>query len=180
MLDSAIQMVAMLLLLFGIINMSTAVYAYNWVCYAARVGTRYAAVHGSTSSSPVSSSNYSALTSTITGIATGLTGTVTVTPTWSPNNTPGSTVKVQVQYLFTFVMPIISPSPITMSSTSQMVIDCSRWSDRLKRAGYAYGLRPAPRLSPACPSPPLKSTIKSIWLLRTSAAQACHPLLTTL
>ncbi len=109
---------------FAIINMGTAVYAYNWVSYSAREATRYASVHGSTSSSPVSPQSYSALTSVVTNIATGLTGTVTVTPTWSgDSNVPGNTVTVQVQYKFTFVMPFIKLSPITMSSTSQMVID---------------------------------------------------------
>jgi Flp pilus assembly protein TadG len=117
-------MTAFLMLMFAIMNMATAVYAYNWVSYSAREATRYASVHGSTSSSPVGPSSYSALTSVVTNIENGLTGTVTVTPTWSSNsNVPGNTVNVKVQYKFSFMMPFMSLSPITMSSTSQMVID---------------------------------------------------------
>lgn len=123
-LETAMSMTAFLMLVLAIINMGSAVYAYNWVSYSAREATRYASVHGSTSSSPVGPSSYSALTSVVTGIAQGLTGTVSVTPTWSSNsNVPGNTVKVKVQYQFTFVMPFINPPPIAMSSTSQMVID---------------------------------------------------------
>jgi len=118
------SMTAFLMLMFAIMNMATAVYAYNWVSYAAREATRYASVHGSTSSSPVSPASYTNLTNVVTNIANGLTGTVSVTPTWSGNsNVPGHTVRVQVQYQFSFVMPFVSLSPITMSSTSQMVID---------------------------------------------------------
>ena len=118
------SMTVFLMLMFAIMNLATAVYAYNWVSYSAREATRYASVHGSTSSSPVGPSSYSALTSVVTGIAKGLTGTVAVTPTWpNGNNVPGNTVKVKVQYTFSFVMPFMSLSPITMSSTSQMVID---------------------------------------------------------
>lgn len=117
------QVIALLSLIFGIVNLSWAVYAYNWVSYAAREATRYAAVHGSTSPSPISSSNYTALTNVVTNIAQGLSGPLTVSPTWTPDNEPGSTVKVKVQYTFSFVMPFINPSPLTMSSTSQMVID---------------------------------------------------------
>ncbi len=117
-------MTAFLLLTLGIINLASAVYAYNWVSYSARVATRYASVHGSTSSSPVGPSSYTALTSTVTSIAQGLKGTVTVTPTWSNNsNVPGNTVNVRVQYQFSFVLPFLKPAPITLSSTSQMVID---------------------------------------------------------
>jgi Flp pilus assembly protein TadG len=118
------SMTAFLMLTLAIINMGSAIYAYNWVAYSAREATRYASVHGSTSSSPVGPSSYSALTSVVTNIANGLTGTVSVTPTWSSNsNVPGNTVNVKVQYQFSFVMPFMTLSPITLSSTSQMVID---------------------------------------------------------
>jgi len=120
--ETAMGIVALLAFLFGILNMGAAIYAYNWVSFAAREGTRYAAVHGSTSPSPISSSGYSALTNLITGEAQGLTGTLTVTPTWPTDNKPGSVVKVQVQYHFSFAMPFVTLSPITLSSTSQMVI----------------------------------------------------------
>jgi hypothetical protein len=66
---------------------------------------------------------------------------VSVTPTWpvqtsSPTicsaavngvggpfpNYPGCTVQVQVQYTFNYIFPIISTSPLTLTSTSEMII----------------------------------------------------------
>jgi Flp pilus assembly protein TadG len=37
-------------------------------------------------------------------------------------NYPGCTVQVQVQYTFTLIFPLISTAPITLSSTSDMII----------------------------------------------------------
>jgi Flp pilus assembly protein TadG len=51
-----------------------------------------------------------------TAIGTGV-GALPATP-----NYPGCTVQVQVQYTFTLIFPLISTAPITLSSTSDMII----------------------------------------------------------
>jgi Flp pilus assembly protein TadG len=48
-------------------------------------------------------------------------GAVNGVPKW-PNNNPGCTVEVQVQYAYNFILPLVHTAPITMSSTSEMVI----------------------------------------------------------
>jgi len=50
-------------------------------------------------------------------VCTKVVGTQPATP-----NAPGCTVQVQVTYSFSFVFPLISSSPISMSSTSDMII----------------------------------------------------------
>jgi hypothetical protein len=98
-LESAVMISVLLLMMFGVVGFGTALYTYHFV------------------------SN--------TGI--GLDPTkVTTTTTWvaPPNNlavcttqpkSPGCVVKVQVQYSFQFLFPLL-PSGFTMQSTSQMVI----------------------------------------------------------
>lgn len=75
------------------------------------------------------------------GINTSSTGCggsacLTTTPTWNPAgsngppscsttghaNDPGCTVEVQVSYTFDFLFPLVHISPVTLSSTSEMVI----------------------------------------------------------
>ena len=43
-----------LTLFFGIINLALALYCYDFVCYGAQQAVRYATVHGSTATQPVS------------------------------------------------------------------------------------------------------------------------------
>jgi Flp pilus assembly protein TadG len=65
--------------------------------------------------------------------STGNSACLTTTPTWpvqttSPTscsttvNGPGCTVQVQVSYSFNFLFPLVHISPVTLSSTSEMVI----------------------------------------------------------
>jgi len=48
--EFAVSMVVILTLLFGIIDVGRALYAYDWVSNAARLGTRFAMVRGSSCS----------------------------------------------------------------------------------------------------------------------------------
>ena len=121
--ELALGLVGLLMLMFVITDLARAVYAYNFVSYSAREATRYAAVHGSTSSSAVSSVNQAPLMSVVTNEANGLDSTaLTITPTWTPDNKPGSVVKVQVQYNFKPVSLFLHSTTFSLSSTSQMVI----------------------------------------------------------
>lgn len=110
----------LLVLIFALINFSLALYAYNFVSYAAREGTRFAAVHGSSNPSPADTTD---ITNLITTEAYGLNAqNLKVTTTWSPDNQPGSTVAVQVQYTFNFMMPFVKLAPVNLTSNSQMMI----------------------------------------------------------
>ncbi len=94
-------------------------FAYNFVSYAAHDATRYAAVRGSSSTSPVSSTD---VTSYVKAEAIALDpAAFKVDTTWSPDNKVGSTVTVKVRYNFDSILPYI-PSRIAVQSTSQMVI----------------------------------------------------------
>ena len=112
--------VVFFLLLFAIMNFSLAVYAYNQVSYAAREGTRYAAVRGATAPTPAGSDDVAQF---VKSESAGLNaGNMIVNTTWSPDNNPGSFVKVDVQYTFNFVMPFVTLPQLSLESTSQLVI----------------------------------------------------------
>ena len=109
-----------LLVLFGIIQLSRAVYSYNLVSYAARDATRYAIVHGSDSITPATSA---AVKNFVLNESNGVDASqFTVATTWTPNNSPSSTVKVVVTYNFALSIPFFGSVTLPLSSTSQMVI----------------------------------------------------------
>jgi Flp pilus assembly protein TadG len=140
-LESAVMISVLLLMMFGVVGFGTALYTYHFVSNTAREATRWASVRGSTcplnlpslpDGCPAADTDVNAYVQNLsTGI--GLDPTkVTTTTTWvaPPNNlavcttqpnSPGCVVKVQVQYSFQFLFPLL-PSGFTMQSTSQMVI----------------------------------------------------------
>ena len=135
-------------MLFGIVYFSMMLYTYHYISEAAREGSRYAIVRGSTCHA-----NTPGLTNCGT---TGITNTqlqtyvqdlgypgidaanrMTVNTTWytpsaslsSPTvcttgtcNAPGNIVKVQVIYAFPLSIPFWSKKTLNLTSTSQMVI----------------------------------------------------------
>lgn len=145
--ETALSIALLLTLLIGIIEACLMVYTYHFISNAAREGTRYAIVRGSTwSQSPwnatgtcpaytdsgciASSQNIQDYVKSLVfpGISAG---SLTVTPNWynAPGgtanaafNAAGDVVQVQVQYNFPVAIPFIPKSALTMSSTSQMVI----------------------------------------------------------
>jgi Flp pilus assembly protein TadG len=120
MIEFSIIAVSALMLIFGMMNCAIAVYDYNFVSFAAREATRYAAVHGSSSASAASTTDISNF---VIAQSKGLNGTkLTVSTSWSPDNSPGSTVRVQVSYPFTVTIPFMNRNSLIFSSTSQLVI----------------------------------------------------------
>lgn len=114
-----IAALAAVLFTIGIVFGGVAIYSYNFVSQAARDATRYAAVNGSKSLNPVTSSDVQTF---VRNEATGLnTNNITVSTTWNPDNNPGSTVEVLVKYTFQPFYPI-SGTTLTMASQSEMVI----------------------------------------------------------
>jgi Flp pilus assembly protein TadG len=112
-------------MMYGAMDMGRALYTYTEVSEAARQGTRYAIVRGSSCTSwanacPASASD---IQTYLQNVPQGLNANnMTVTTTWTPNNNPGSTVQVKVQYSFQFILPFLPSGTINMTSTSQMVI----------------------------------------------------------
>jgi Flp pilus assembly protein TadG len=136
-LESALVLPLFLGMLFGIMMMCLGLYAYDFTAEAARLGARYAMVRGSActafaSACPASSDdvqtyirgldfpgiNASSIQATTTWPTTGS----ACTPSSSPCNNPGNLVHVYVQYSVTLAIPFVKNIPLTLSSTSQMVI----------------------------------------------------------
>jgi Flp pilus assembly protein TadG len=111
--------------LFAIMDLSRALYAYHFVADAAREGTRYAMVRGSTCTSwttacPAAASD---IQTYLKNVPAGINpASLTATTTWTPDNTPGSVVQVEVQYNFKPIFPFIPKTALVMTSTSQVVI----------------------------------------------------------
>ena len=117
--EGAFVTLSFLAIVIGIMDWGRMMLANNFVSYAARDATRYAIVHGSSSSNPATSST---LTTLVKNEATGIDSSgITVTTTWNPDNNPGSSVTVTVQYSFQPLAPYM-PSSSTLKSASTMII----------------------------------------------------------
>jgi Flp pilus assembly protein TadG len=125
MVEFALVLSILFMFLFGIMDLSRALYAYHFVANAAREGTRYAMVRGATCKSYPTACPASAndVQSYLKKVPAGIdSSALTVTTTWTPDNEPGDTVQVQVQYNFRFILPFLPKSSVLMTSTSQTVI----------------------------------------------------------
>jgi len=136
--EMAIAAVAVMLLIFGVIDFGRAMYTYGFVSDLAREGARWAVVRGSTSctnsnneladcnATEAEVQTYVQSLSEGATLASGFTVTVTY-PTCPPDiasgsNAPGCTVAVQVTYPFKFIMGLLPKEQLNISSTSTMVI----------------------------------------------------------
>jgi Flp pilus assembly protein TadG len=117
------------LLVFGIIDFTRALFAYDQVTYAARIGARYAIVRGSACTVTGCPATNASIKAYVLSKVTGLdTAQMQVLPTWSTgsgctdanNDGPGCNVAVKVTYNFSFILGY--SRTIAMSSTSQMII----------------------------------------------------------
>lgn len=140
--EFAMSIGLLLCMIFAIIQLAIALYAFTFTAEAAREATRYASVRGSqcagfTYNCPLPGGSGSAASSAINTWVQGLgypfARTMTATATWScsptasPCNSPGNTVSVTVKTSF----PLVIPLPLnnasesltySLKSTSQMVI----------------------------------------------------------
>jgi Flp pilus assembly protein TadG len=118
--EFALVLTTFILLIFGAMYLAQAVYAYNYVAYAAREGSRYAAVHGYDSYQVASASTIDTF---VKGETAGLdTSKLTVTTTWTPDNKAGSVVQVEVQYQLSLSIPFIPAQTLSLTSMSKMVM----------------------------------------------------------
>jgi Flp pilus assembly protein TadG len=151
-LEFALSSIAFMAFLFGIIDFCRAFYTYEFVNYAARLGTRYAIVRGSACAQSVPTSYINSQCGSSTGVSSaqiqtyvqqlglpGINGALmTVTATWpatgtacpavSPNsnhvptNSPDCPVNVVVTYPYSSQIPFIRLATLTLKAHSQMVI----------------------------------------------------------
>jgi Flp pilus assembly protein TadG len=118
-------------LMFGIISFAMVIYTYSFLSNAARDAVRYAIVHGSKSTSPVTADDVQTF---VRNKAQGLqSSSISVTSCWNPTttpptcpgpsgqNAPGSVVSVQVSYSYHPFYPFNSVT-LPLSSSAQMVI----------------------------------------------------------
>ena len=150
MVEFAFAATAFLLVLFGVIEFGRALYMYHTVENAARLGSRWAMVRGSTSCSdakPVANCNASP-TDIQTFVRSNVpivdSGTLNIASAWSSSifpaascpappspgpgtltagsNAAGHLVCVTVTYPFKFAIPFVSKATWNLSSTSQMTV----------------------------------------------------------
>jgi Flp pilus assembly protein TadG len=144
--ETALSSSIVLVLIFGIFQMSLALYSYHSICEVAREGSRYAIVRGSTScvnTSKLTNCNATALqiqtyvksinvpglnsAQYMTVSTSWLNGSATMPTTWSNCtvgicNTPGNMVKVQVGFALPLSIPFWRSTVLNLNSVSQMVI----------------------------------------------------------
>jgi hypothetical protein len=137
--EMVLSLIVLLTVVFGIMEMSLALYTFHFISEAARDGTRYAIVRGSScpavlsgcpgAGNPVDVQSYlrgegfpGITPSLLTAVTTFPTTGSSCTPSASPCDNPGNLVKVVVTYPFPLSIPFIPASTLHMSSTSQMVI----------------------------------------------------------
>lgn len=136
-LETALSAIAVLTLFLGVMEMCLALYTYHFVSEAAREGTRYAMVRGSScsgfaSACPAQASDVQTYVRGL-GFPGIVPANVTVTTTWPttgssctpsslPCNNPGNFVQVTVQYRFPLSIPFVSASTLPLTSTSKMAI----------------------------------------------------------
>jgi len=134
MVEFAVAAMVMLLVTFGIMEYALLLYSYHTVSNAARQGSRWAIVRGTDcidSSCPATATTVK--TYVLTQMPLLNTSNATVTTTWSSAGSctvssatgpggPGCQVAVTVSYPFNLNIPFMTASPLTLTSTSTMVI----------------------------------------------------------
>jgi Flp pilus assembly protein TadG len=137
--EFALSASILLSVVFGVFGLSMALYSYHYVSYAARVGTRYAIVRGSSCPTvlpgcPVFGTGADVQTYLRSIAYPGINpNNLTVTTSWpgggpactpsrNPCDNPGDLVQVTVSYQLPLLVPFVPVTTMSMSSTSEMVI----------------------------------------------------------
>jgi Flp pilus assembly protein TadG len=131
--ETAICVSVLLTVTFGIMGAGLALYTYNIVCEAARDGSRYAMVHGSSCSGCVATNasvqsyvrglGYPAVSASNLSVnATWPDSGTSCTPSVSPCDNPGNNVMVTVTYQLPWSIPFMPSSTLSLTSTSEVII----------------------------------------------------------
>ena len=141
--ETAMSLIMLLTFMFAVFEVGMALYSYHFISEAAREGTRYAIVRGSSLGANCTAPGPPTCIAQIADIQTyveylGFPGInpakMTVTPSWSayptgasctPSascNNPGNLVTVKVQYSFPLNVPFVPAHIFTLTSQSAMII----------------------------------------------------------
>lgn len=150
--ESAITIVLLFVMLFGVIDFGRALYTYHFVANAAREASRWASVNGYSCTSdpacpnggPASAANVQMYVENTAPPGIGTANSVQMCPppstsagvlgvcaSWPGNgtlacpsgsNSPGCPVQVTVSYNFGFLVPLIHRGVLPMSSSSETTI----------------------------------------------------------
>src|SRR6185437_3205019 len=148
--EFALVFILLMSMLLGIAGFGHALYAYHFVSNAAREATRWAAVNSANCAADNSCNGTAPMNNgpateadvenyvksitppgitpsnmTVTACGTSDTGKCadsTPAACATTPNAPGCTVKVQISYQFNFIFPLLPTNPLTLSSSSEMVI----------------------------------------------------------
>jgi Flp pilus assembly protein TadG len=142
--ETAMSIIILLTFMFGVMEGSLAIYSYHFISEAAREGTRYAIVRGSTAGAACGTSynSYDCMASSGNiqsyvqnlGYPGIIPSNLTVSSVWAayasgnscpaspPCNSPGNQVTVKVTYSFPLNVPFIPPHTYSMSSSAAMII----------------------------------------------------------
>ena len=130
--EFAIVFTASMLLIMGIVDFGRAMYAYHLISDAARMGTRYAIVRGTSCTASGCPATSTTVQTYVRSLAPELnSASITVNTTWattsscnsSPATSAGCQVTVQVSYPFKFLAtPLLPTFTMQIDSTSKMII----------------------------------------------------------
>ena len=131
MVEFAMIATALFLLMFGLMTVGSAVYAYNTMSNAAREAVRYAIVHSATSAKPATDAQIQqvaldyAVGLNLTRGDNSTTGNVRVSfpvdPRFKNANPIRYDAQVTVSYTYNLSIPFMSPIALNLSSTSSML-----------------------------------------------------------
>ncbi len=120
-LEFALLLPILVLVFLGVFDCARALWYSNTLSQAAREGTRYATVHGSTSPNPLGPGDHYALTQSIRRLIVGMDSSqVVVNPTWQDGSiSAGSLVTVEVSYRYVpLTTMIVGGVPLELRSVS--------------------------------------------------------------
>jgi Flp pilus assembly protein TadG len=124
----AVTLPILLSFVFGLTQICLAFYTHEFISDAAREGTRYAIVHGSTCETS-GGATCTASAANVNSYVSGLSlpnlggGTMTVNTTYPDgSNVPGDRVKVNITYTFPYKIPFVTTTPMSITTNSEMYI----------------------------------------------------------
>jgi Flp pilus assembly protein TadG len=121
--EFALIVLAFLLLLFALRQMSLVIYTYNTISFATHQAVRYAAVHGPNRTPTVQSSDMK--TFILNHTTTLIPAKLTVNLTWPADRTLPiqQDALVATSYDYSFRIPFMSSVTLALTSTSQMLVE---------------------------------------------------------
>jgi len=113
---------AFFMLSFGIMEMASAVMAYNSVGDAAREAVRYAVVHSPTSANPATTAQIQQVAINVAPNLGIRQSQVTVSFPTDSNLPSMKDAEVQISYPYSISIPFISAMSVTLTTTSRMLV----------------------------------------------------------